>query len=248
MARSAHPTLKSESQTIRKAIFEMGGEPLEAVFQLLGVPWPWCWFALDVQRHDVGLTDSNLPARPGDFDMLIGKRREDGGPDFGWIAAVETKRIVVRPDDTMPGRDYGTTQAAGLKQFGFDQVLLLHLVVRERRVDGALSPFPRDNRPSFTSMLHRHIGPHLDRSCGWLAIVWAHDENTQGDMEGGHGFNPTRYITPPVLRPKSGICYVFSRLRPLTYKRESARAKIVSWLKAQPRREMHNRAMLLGAG
>lgn len=82
MARSVHPTLKSEARAIRKAIFEMGGMPLEVMFQLLGVPWPRCWFALNVRRHDVGLTDTNLPARPGDFDMLVGKRHENGSLDF----------------------------------------------------------------------------------------------------------------------------------------------------------------------
>lgn len=115
-------------------------------------------------------------------------------------------------------------------------------------MDGALSPFPQDNRPGFTSTLRGRIRPHLDRSCGWLAILWAHDENTVGDMQGGHGFDLTLYIVPPVLRPKSGVPYVLTRLRPSTYRRDSARAKIVAWLEAQPRLEMYDGAVLLGAG
>lgn len=201
MVRPAHSTLTSEAQAIRKAIFETGGVPLAPVFELLGVPWPWCWFALEVQRHEVGLRHAALPTQPGDFDMLLGKRGQDGSPDFGWIAAVEVKRIIVRPDDKMRGGSYGTTQAAGLTEFGFDRALLLHLVVRERRADGALTPFPRDNRDGFTLTLQRRMA-RLDRSCGWLAIVWAHDEDAQGDMVGGAGSDPTFCISPPTLRAR----------------------------------------------
>lgn len=245
MTRSAHRTLKSEPQAIHKAIFELGGLPLESAFQLLGVSWPWCWFALGVQQHDLRLTRAQLPARPGNFDMLIGRRAHDGSPDFGWIAAVEVKRIVVRPDDGMPGRAYGTTQSAGLKEFGFDQVLLLHLVVRERRADGVLSPFPQDSRDGFTVALRRRMAS-LDPSCGWLAVLWAHDENDQGDMQGGAGFDTSLYIKPPVLRPKSRVRYLLSQLKSSTYRRELARAKIVAWLESQPRHRMFNGALLLG--
>ena len=248
MVRPAHSTLTSESQAIRKAIFGMGGVPLAPMFEVLGVPWPRCWFALDVQRHEVGLLDAALPAQPGDFDMLVGKRGQDGSPDFGWIAAVEAKRVIVRPDDEMRGGAYGTTQAAGLKEFGVDRALLLHLIVRDGRADGALTPFPRDNRAGFTLTLQRRMA-RLDRSCGWLAILWAHDEHAQGDMVGGAGFDPTFCISPPALRarlPEHPLRFLLSRLRPSTYRREAVRECIVAWLESQPRHTLYNGALFMG--
>jgi hypothetical protein len=128
MIQPAHSTLPSESLAVHKAIFDMGGEPLRFVFEILAVPWLWCWFALEVRRAEVtGLADIRLPVQPGDFDMLLGRLRQDGNPDFAWIAGVEIKRLVVRPNDDMRGGSYGTTQARHLKNFSFDRALLLHL-------------------------------------------------------------------------------------------------------------------------
>ncbi len=226
MTQFAHSTLTSESLAIRKAIFEMGGGPLRFAFEILGVPWPWCWFALEVRRDEIaGLADMVLPTQPGDFDILIGKLRHDGSPDFGWVAAVEAKRLVVRPNDEMRGSSYGTTQAGHLKDFGFDRALLLHLIVRELRENGALSPFPRDNRDGFTVSLQRRMR-RLHRSCGWLPLLWTHVENAQGGMTGGSGYDPRFPVPPNALRPRS----VLSWLRPSTRRAEAAHKHITVWL------------------
>jgi hypothetical protein len=244
--------LQKESIAIRTAIFGMFGSPLRGMFELLGIPWPWCWLALEVERTDLGLNDPRLPSRPGNFDILLGDRFPDGTPDFNSITAVEVKRLIIRPNDDMPRRSLGTEQAAGLKAFGFDRALLLHLVCRGRNLAGALSPFPMDDREPLTADLRRRMSRHLDRSCGWIAIRWAQD-----GPEGGSGYDPVfDIIEPPLLRPKRANQprrYAMERLRPSTYRREAAREQVVRWLREQPQKELgwspfpRSRALLIGA-
>jgi hypothetical protein len=114
----------------------------------------------------------------------------------------------------------GLGRQTGLKAFGFDHVLLLHFVVRGRNRDGALSPFPMDDRKPFTAKLRRHVLQHLDRSCGWVAIRWAQD-----GREGGHGYNEVfDMIRPPALHS--------------THREAVRRQQIVRWLSAQPQHEL----------
>ena len=169
--------MKSESQLIRRALFDLGGLPLKPAFRWLDMPWPHCWVALEVNRATVGVTDPLLPQQPGDFDILIGRLLSNWAPDFRWIAAIEAKRILATADDELVPDRFGTTQARGLRHFGFDRVLLLHIVDRERRADGYLGPFPQGPRDGFFRRLHSLVQPHLDGSFGWLPIVWTQHES-----------------------------------------------------------------------
>lgn len=103
--------LRTESSAIRAAIFDMFGAPLTSMFEVLGIAWSWCWFALDVERANLDLSDPDLPSKPGDFDILIGQRSADGSPDFSRIDAIEVKRLPILPNDDMPGHPLGTGQA-----------------------------------------------------------------------------------------------------------------------------------------
>lgn len=166
---------------------------------------------------------------------MIGRCAANGELDFGSIAAIEVKRIVATARDELKESSFGTTQAAGLKAFGFDKILLLHLIDRERRADGYLSPFPQGDRSGFISRLHSLLRPHLDGSYGYLPLLWAHEDNAYGEMRGGGPGWDLNVCIPPPERPQT------------TKTSEYARKKLVEWLKAQPERVIWAGFLLLGS-
>lgn len=212
--------MKLESQLIRKALFDVGGIPLEPAFRLLGVSWPHCWIAVEVDRVAMGLTDPALPLQPGDFDILVGRLLANRALDFSWIAAIEAKRIPARANDELTADRFGTTQAKGLTQFGFDRALLLHIVDRERRADGYLTPFPQGDRAGFFQRLYSLVKPHLDDSYGWLPLIWTQHET---ELLGGVGEDLSIFIPPPTIPMGENAA-------------RAAREKLVAWLGSRPRR------------
>src|SRR4051812_45160078 len=117
----------------------------------------WCL----VRTLRRSLFPSAPEGQPGDFDVIIGEAK---GKliSLERLALVECKLGKVRSTDAAPkyasGR--GTNQVANAVALGFDQVLLLHFLVRdpnERSVDQAAWADAADNA-KFTRQMERVDG------------------------------------------------------------------------------------------
>lgn len=101
----------------------------------LGIPYPDCWIAVGVKSDFLRDSLPNPIPReitwdhtlPGDFDVIAGPM-EDGAP-ADLVVALEVKRFPFNNGVIKHPSGYGRLQVKGYLLFGFDRVMLTHIVV-----------------------------------------------------------------------------------------------------------------------
>jgi hypothetical protein len=150
------------------------------------------------------LFPSSPNSQPGDFDLIVGEAR-DTFVSLERLALLECKLGKVRSGEDLPkyasGR--GTTQMAGACELGFDQLVLLHFLVRDpatRTADQAAwadaadaANFSRTmNRMNSALALRAEGQPY-----GAMMIGWGHIHGVDPELSGA--FSPVRLWDPPLI-------------------------------------------------
>jgi hypothetical protein len=150
------------------------------------------------------LFPSTPEGQPGDFDVIIGEAK-GRLISLERLALVECKLGKVRSTDAAPkyasGR--GTNQVANAVTLGFDQVLLLHFLVRdpvERSLNQAAWADAADNA-KFTRQMERVDGALAadddDPPYGAMIIGWGHINGVNPALAGA--FSPVPLRKAPML-------------------------------------------------
>lgn len=193
-----------ESELIEKALSPP--VPLALFLQQLGVNYPYCWLALEVDTKRL-IKDWNHD-KPGDVDLVAGNIKEDC-ISLDYIVGIQVKlRKVKAPNElrSFPSGT-GTEQAHYTALMGFDKTMLLHFIIREPQ------PVPKGFAPSWNSIVNSNfinaakackgaINDRLEKErelfgYGWIGWGQAYGEKWQ--VCGG--FSDEIILDPP-LRPR----------------------------------------------
>ncbi len=172
----------------------------------LGVPYPDCWIAIGVKSDF--LKDSlpkPIPSDveweyklPGDFDIIAGPMEAGAPADL--VVALEVKRFPFNNGVVKHPSGYGRLQAKGYLLFGFDRVMLTHIVVAN----------PLEYQGSNWIGNAAHVAEGMDalqrkkldlsdvKCYGYSIGGWSELPGGTPDLSGGFGF---RIVRPPSQNP-----------------------------------------------
>lgn len=161
------------------------------------------WCLLRTPRRT--LFPSVPDGQPGDFDVIMGEIVDGRFIGLERLALIECKLGKVRSADAMPkyasGR--GTTQVRGALDLGFDQILLLHFLVRDPTERTANQAPWADSADSakFARQMERVDGvltrEDEDGPYGSMIIGWGHIAGVDPAIAGA--FSPVPLRKAPML-------------------------------------------------
>ena len=160
------------------------------------------WCLLGAKRHE--LLPSNPNGRPGDFDVICGPVR-GGVMVFDRLGEIEVKRRAVRGDwsEAQSSSGFGTAQARGAAECGFDVTSLLQFLVGQPRAPESshASSWAAIHNTEFAQAMERCVGAirHYDGAenapYGLMLLGWGHAPGTDAELLGGLCAVPVR--APP---------------------------------------------------
>lgn len=104
--------------------------PMQGILKSMKINYPYCWI---VTNLDTKLLLPNWTLQtPGDIDIIAGNINNDK-IDLSTIIAIQVKVRRIKLDGTLKkfATGVGRSQSENTALMGFDQVLLLHILVRD---------------------------------------------------------------------------------------------------------------------
>jgi hypothetical protein len=110
---------------------------LATIFRSVGIPYPNCWIGIRIKsdfiKKQLPLKKLNdIPSKyriPGNFDIIGGSLVDEMPSDY--IVGFEVKRFRYIAGNLKDPDSFGTSQAKGYSLFGFNKVMLCHIVVAQ---------------------------------------------------------------------------------------------------------------------
>lgn len=158
--------------------------PLSVIFHSVGIQYPNCWIGIRIQSDFV---KNQLPFKllkdipckyriPGNFD-IIGGPLIDGMP-ADYIVGFEMKRFRYIAGELKDPDSFGTSQAKGYTFFGFNKVMLCHILVADPVHHPDYNDWLLNSSivaEGMTKLRKRRVGINEDVfcGCGYSILGWA---------------------------------------------------------------------------